>query len=197
VVLALVGEAFFNQAADMYATRYPSGSGDLNDFGGNLGDFLTEWPPSAPLVYLPDVAKLEWAVESAFHAADAGPLDLQALAAVSPESLSSLRFDMHPTSRIVDSAYPILRIWQVNQPGYSRDQSVQLDVGGGALLVIRRNTGVELEALSRGDLSLLQDLAGGKSLGEAHMRALEVEPALDLSAFLQRHVLSGTLVAFR
>ena len=197
VVLALVGEAFFDRAAEVYAARYPSRSGDLNDFGGQLGDFLAEWPPSAHLVYLRDVAKLEWAMESAFHAADATPLDLQALAAVSPDTFSKLRFDLHPASRIVDSPYPILRIWEVNQPGYSGDQTVQLDAGGDALLVIRRDSAVELEALSPGELVLLQDLARGKSLGEAHVHAIEAEPALDLSALLRRHVLGGTLVGFR
>jgi hypothetical protein len=197
VVLGLVGEAFFDRAAEVYAARYPSRSGDLNDFGGQLGDFLAEWPPSAHLVYLRDVAKLEWAMESAFHAADAAPLDLQALAAVSADMFSTLRFDLHPASRIVDSPYPILRIWEVNQPGYNGDQTVQLDAGGDALLVIRRDSAVELEPLSPGELVLLQDLAGGKSLGEAHVHALEAEPALDLSGFLQRHVLGGTLASFR
>ena len=62
--------------------------------------------------YLPDVAKLEWAMDSVFHAADAVPLDLQALAAVPPEVFATLRFDLHPASRIVCSPYPILRIWR-------------------------------------------------------------------------------------
>ena len=85
----------------------------------------------------------------------------------------------------------------MNQPGYNGDQTVQLDAGGDALLVIRRDSAVELEPLSPGELVLLQDLAGGKSLGEAHVHALEAEPALDLSEFLQRHVLGGTLASFR
>jgi hypothetical protein len=195
VILALVGEPFFVHAADAYAARYPSRSGDLNDFGGELGDFLAQWPPSAQLVYLPDVAKLEWAMESVFHAADAAPLDLQALAAVAPEVVATLRFDLHPASRIICSRYPILRIWQVNQPGFTANQSVQLDAGGDSLLVIRRSSAVELERLSPGELALLQGLAEGVSMAEAHTRAVQADPELDLSAFLQHHALGGTLVA--
>jgi hypothetical protein len=196
VIHALVGEPFFNRAADAYASRYPSRSGDLNDFGGELGEFLAQWPPSAQLVYLPDVAKLEWAMESVFHAADAAPLDLQALAAVPPEVFATLRFDLHPASRIVCSPYPILRIWQVNQPGFTADQSVRLDAGEDALLVVRRSSGVQLERLSPGELELLQCLAAGVFIADAHTRALQADPELDLSAFLQHHVLGGTLVAF-
>jgi hypothetical protein len=193
VILGLVGEPFFSRAADTYASRCPSRTGDLNDFGGELGDFLAQWPPAAQLVYLADVAKLEWAMESAFHAADAAPLDLQALAAVPPEIFSTLRFDLHPASRIVRSPYPILRIWQVNQPGFTGDQSVQLDAGGDSLLVIRRGATVELERLSPGELALLEGLAEGMSLAEAYTHALQAEPELDLSVFLQHHVLGGTL----
>jgi hypothetical protein len=195
VILRLVGEPFFDRAADTYAARYPSRSGDLNDFGGELGEFLAEWPASAQLVYLADVAKLEWAMERAFHAADPAPLDLQALAAVPPEVFAAMRFDLHPASRIVCSPYPILSIWQVNQPGFAGDQSVQLDAGGESLLVIRRDSAVELERLSPGEPVLLQGLAAGMSLAEAHANAVRAEPELDLSAFLQHHVLGGTLVA--
>jgi len=197
VVLALVGEAFFNHACDAYALQQPSRSGDLNDFGGEFGDFLGGWSPAAQLMYLPDVARLEWAVEQVFHAADADGLDLHALALVPQEELRNLRFELHPASGIVCSPYPILRIWQVNQPGFSGSQTVEFHAGGDALLVIRRDATVELERLAAGELSLLRALAADHTLAQAHAQALEADPGLDLAALLQRHVLSGTLVAFR
>ena len=46
-----------------------------------------------------------------------------------------LRLD--PSCRLVASAFPILRIWQVNQPDYEGDDRVDLDAGGDALLVRR------------------------------------------------------------
>jgi hypothetical protein len=196
VVLSLVGEAFFNRAADTYTTNCPSHSGDLNDFGGKFGDFLAGWSPAASLPYLPEVARLEWAVERVFHAAEHSPLDLTALAAVSQEALPALRFELHPASRIVCSPYPIMRIWRVNQAGYEGDQSVNLDAGGDAVLVIRRDASVELEPLSPGASTLLQALAADLTVAQAHARALEADPELDLTALLQHHVLSGTLVAF-
>ena len=197
VVLALVGELFFDRAADAYTSSYPSRSGDLNDFGGEFSDFLAGWPPAAPLTYLPDVARLEWAVERVFHAAEHPPLDLTALAAVPQQGLSELRFVLHPASRIVRSPYPILRIWQVNQIGFNGDQSVSLDTGGDTVLVIRRDATVELERLSPGASTLLQALAADLTLAQAHARALEADPELDLAAHLQHHVLGRTLVAFR
>jgi hypothetical protein len=197
VVLALVGEPFFHSAADTYAVRHSSRSGDLNDFGGEFAAFLASWPPVAQLTYLTDIARLEWAMERAVHAADAAPLDLQALAAVPEAELPLLHFELHPASDIVCSPYPILRIWQVNQSGFTGNQTVNLHAGGDAVLVIRQGTSVELVRLCAGELALLQALATDAPLAQAHARTREVEPEIDLAAFLQRHVLGGTLVAFR
>lgn len=197
VVLALVGGAFFNRAAEDYVLHHASRSGDLNDFGGAFGDFLAGWVPAAQLVYLPDVARLEWAIERVFHAADAPPLDLHALGKVPQPALPKLRFKLHPASRIVRSLYPILRIWRVNQPGFSGDQAVHLDAGGEDLLVIRRGTAVDIERLSPGELALIEALAAGLPLGQAHASVQEAEAGLDLAALLQRHILGGTLIAFR
>ena len=196
VVLALVGAPFFNRAADEYASRHPSRSGDLNDFGGAFGDFLAGWAPAAGLAYLPDVARLEWAIERVFHAADAPPLDLHALGEVAQAALPELRFKLHPASCVVRSRYPILRIWQVNQPGFSGDQTVHLDAGGDDLLVIRRGAAVEVERLSPGELALIESLAADLPLGPAHLRAREAEAGIDLGTLLQRHVLGGTLIEF-
>lgn len=197
VVLALVGEPFFHSAADTYAVRHPSRSGDLNDFGGEFGHFLADWPPAAQLTYLTDIARLEWAVERAVHAPDAPALELQALAAVPEEDLPLLHFDLHPASGIVCSPYPILRIWQVNQSGFTGNQTVDLHAGGDAVLVIRRGASVELVRLCPGELALLQALAVDVPLAQAHAHGQEIEPDIDLAVFLQRHVLGGTLVAFR
>jgi len=197
VVLALVGEAFFDQAADRYALSHPSRSGDLNDFGGEFGDFLAGWGPATQLAYLHDVARLEWAIERVFNAADAKLLDLQALAAVPRDTLPTLSFELHPASRVVRSPYPIRRIWEVNQPGFSGDRTVHLDAGEDALLVIRRNAVVELERLSPGELALIEALATDLPLGQAWGRARDAEAGLNLAALLQHHVLGGTLVAFR
>jgi hypothetical protein len=135
-------------------------------------------------------------VERSFHAADAGPLDLRALAAVPQDVLPTLRFELHPASCIVCSPYPILRIWQVNQAGFSGDQRVDLHGGGDALLVIRRNETVELEPLSAGERVLLQAMAAGLPLAQAYAQAEQAGLELDLALFLQRHVLGHTLVAF-
>jgi hypothetical protein len=124
------------------------------------------------------------------------PLDLSALAAVSPEQYGEIRFRLHPASRLLTSPYPVLRIWAVNQEGFEGDQTVDLTECGVKLLVIRRGLDVMIESLGEGECALLQALAAELPFAQACTAALAVQPDVDLTAVLQDHVLRGTLVGF-
>ena len=197
VVRRLVGAPFFNAAVDAFVRAYPSRHGDVNRYGGELPGFLAAYAPARDLPYLPDVARLEWAIDQAAIAADARQLDLDALAAVPAESFESLRFVLNPSAHFVASPYPVLRIWQVSQDGFEGDDMVDLGAGGDSLLVLRGAGGVTIERLSPGEHALLIALAGGAGLGEAAARAAAKEEGFDLTRALRHHVAAQTLVAFR
>lgn len=196
VIDRLVGEPFFKHAARQYIHRYPSHVGNLHDFGEYFADFLAILPETRELVYLPDVAHLEWAYHWVFHAADRAPLDPSRLTQVPIQKYLELSFQLHPASRLLASDYPILRIWEVNQQEYEGNQAVDLGEGEVKLLVIRRELDVTFEPLSDGEFALLHALNENRAFADACDAALAVEPTIDLGHCLQRHVVSGTLVDF-
>ncbi len=197
VLQRLVGEEFFRSACRIYVRRYPSISGDLHEFGGEFPAFLGEFPPAAQLVYLPDVARLEWCVHRVFHAADHPPLSVERLATIAPSDYEALRFEFHPACRLLSSDFPVHRIWQVNQADYRGDQCVDLAQGDCRLLVCRGSDGIEIHPLTPGEFALLEALAGDTPLASAAALANEVEPELDLGEHLQHHIARSTLVDFR
>src|SRR4029453_7123257 len=71
VVRELTGVPFFDAAVDAFVLAHPSTGGDLNVYGDAFASFLATYPHAAPLPYLPDVARLEWAMDEAHRAADA------------------------------------------------------------------------------------------------------------------------------
>src|SRR5262245_28084906 len=71
VVKRLTGATFFDAAIDAFVAAHPPVSGDLNDYGERLGGFLGRYAPAVDLPYLPDVARLEWAIDEANRADDA------------------------------------------------------------------------------------------------------------------------------
>ncbi len=197
VVERLVGAEFFAHAARAYVRDVPSRSGNLHDYGAAFPDYLAQLPGAAELAYLPDVARLEWACQEVFHAAEAEPLELEALAAVPPERYGELCLCLHPASRLLVSHFPVFRIWQVNQEGYRGEDTVDLGMGGVRLLVIRRGIETEIEELSTGEYALLAALREERPLAMACDAALAVEPALDLAASLCAQIARRTVVGLR
>ncbi len=196
VVARLVGEEFFRYAADQYIHQHPSTSGNLHDFGGRFAAFLTAFTPAATLPYLPDVARLEWAYHRVFHAAEHAPLPVDQLAQVPPVQHGHLIFGLHPATRLLESEYPVLRIWQANQPG-AADEQIDLREGGDRLLVFRRGLDIEFKRLSNGEYILLRAFSFERRFAEASAAALEAEPQLDLAETLRQHGVLGTVTSFR
>ena len=200
VVQRLVGAPFFNATVDGFVRAHASISGDLNVYGDEFGNFLADYPHARDLPYLPDVARLEWAIDEAQRAADcarAPETVLAALGAVAPEDFVSVRFAVDPSCRLVVSPFPILRIWQVNQPDHQGDDTVDLVAGADALLIRRETTGVSLSQLAPGEHAFVGAIVAGAPLGAALEAAQAAGVAFDLGAMLRKHIASGTIVGVR
>jgi hypothetical protein len=199
VVLKLVGKSFFNEAADRYAEAHPSTSGDLHDYGGRFGDFLQTYAHASELKYLPDVARLEWAMHEAFHAEDVKPLQMAKLAAVAPEDYGNLQFAVAPWVRLIDTAWPILAIWEANQGDGDLPDDFDLHAGGDWLMVRRDGFECTIDWLEESDFQLLQACMAGATLAQAMDEPAIVELE-DQSAYLlgalQRFVPTGVLYDF-
>ncbi|MEO8506269.1 MAG: DNA-binding domain-containing protein [Betaproteobacteria bacterium] len=196
VTRALTGAPFFAAAADAFALAQPSASGDLNSYGAEFPAFLAADPPARELPYVADVARLEWAVDDAYRAADGGgdvERTLAALATVAADELASLRLALDPSCRLLRSPYPLLRIWQVHQPGDTADPHVAFDTGADYLLVRRADGAIVIERLPAGDHAWLSALRDGADLAQALDAALAVDAAFDLAAAMRTHFGSGTL----
>jgi hypothetical protein len=196
VVERLVGEGFFRYAANRYIHQYPSQSGDLTDYGDRFPTFLETFEPAAQLVYLPDMARLEWAYHQAYHAAGHAPLDIIRLQSVDPARYEQLMFRLHPSARLLTSRYPVQQIWQVSQAEFTGDQSVDINSGGVLMLLIRSKPDVEMQTLIPAEFAFLQALADNAGFATACEKALETQPDFDVTGCFQKHVLQETLVDF-
>jgi hypothetical protein len=196
VVQALVGGGSFGAAVDAFVRACPSHRGDVNRYGGELAHFLAGYAPAQALSYLPDLARLEWAIDQANIAGEAGMLDFDALAAVPPDTLGGLRFTLHPSARLLASSHPIFRIWQAHQPGRTHDERVDRAHGAEALLVLRGPHGVVVHRLASGVHAFLLALGDNATLDEAVERALAEDAGFELGEALRIHVGQGTIVAF-
>ena len=196
-VRRLVGEEYFAAVCHDYIERHRSTQGDLHAFGRAFPDFLRRLPALEGVPYVVDVAHLEWACDEVYHAAESDPLDVRALSRVEPEEYGNLRFRIHPAVRLLASDYPVFRIWQTNQAGWTGDQTVRLDEGADQLLIRRDGMEVFVERLTAGEFLLLDALASGVTLAAAYERVLAAGETLSLDARLSARIADSTLVGFR
>jgi len=196
VVRRIVGAGCFHAAVDAYVAIHPSRSGDLNGYGGTFGDFLAGHPAVSDLPYLPDVARLEWKIDEANLAADSitdPDSVLRALAGCPGDRLPSLLLRVDATCRMIESPFPLLRIWQVNQPGYDGEMSVDFAAGPDRLRIRRERLGVALERIAGGDFAWLAALSTGANLAAAIAAAQHADATFDLGGGLHRFIGDGTI----
>jgi hypothetical protein len=183
VLRRLVGDEFFDALARVYGRAHPAVDPDLNRFGDVLPDFLAGFAPAADYPYLPDVARLEWAVHEAWFAPDAdGPP--ATLAGLAPDAFEAARAVLHPSLRLHASPWATAALWHAHQDGGPDFPDVlRADTHA---LVLRPRFDVRVEAIGAAEHAALSRLARRDTFGAALDAAFDVDGDFDVAAHLRR-----------
>src|SRR5471032_1921347 len=114
-VQALVGTDFFRSLARAFVGHALPVQPVLAEYGADFPVFIADYAPARDLPYLADVARLDWALNLAFHAPIEDRLQAADLSAVPAERLPSLSIALAVGSVLVSSRYPLDRIWEISQ----------------------------------------------------------------------------------
>lgn len=192
VIERLVGADFFRAMALVFVAEHPPTSPVLAWYGEAFPDFLAEFAPASDLVYLPDVARLEWLRNSAFHATDASTTGLERLASADGGQLTGVTMTLHPAARWIASDYPIVSIWDTNT-----NDDVVCPIGprsgGEVALVTRPSLDVLVVSVPKGTDRFAAALASGATLGVAAASASREVPDFDLAVAISCLFRSGAV----
>jgi hypothetical protein len=198
-VRRLVGAEFFEAVAYQFIGAHPPSSAYLNDYGVQFPAFVAQQRQARALHYLPDVARLEWAVNRALHAQDAAALDLSALAALDPASIAAVRFVPHGGVAVLELDTPADAIWRaVLDEDDAAMRSLDLSAGPVWLLVGRERDGVQVRRIAPVAARFSARLFAGEPL-QAALDALAdgTEAGAELPAVLADHLASGRLIGWQ
>jgi hypothetical protein len=184
-----VGAARFDSMAGTFIRQNPPRAPQLFAYGDGLATYLDRAADFADEPHVADLARLEWARVEAYFSADAVPLAAEVLAEVAEDRYPTLRFRLHPATRLVAACHPVHRLWD------NPTEPADLTGAGQTLLVVRPGYEVSHVVLSRGDAALVGALVEGETLGRAAERAVAEDPALDLRNVLFDHLQRGTFQA--
>ncbi len=208
----LVGNDFFDGAALLFIVQHPPCAAYLDGYGADFPPFLRGFQPAAALEYLADVARLEWAVNRAIHAADVEPFDFKRLEALPPEDQVRVCFVPHPSITLLCADYPVDVIWRGVLGGDDATlAAVDLEAGPVCLLVERGAAGVEVSRLDTAAWHFAAALCEGRPLADVFAACLNptlpgsagVPPALPgrvgsgHEVWLAEHLAAGRFIDFR
>lgn len=203
VLEQLVGEdAFSMLARDLWHTAPPT-RGDVAQWGEGLAALIQSIPELAEEAYLPDVARVEWALHQAATAAN-GLADFATLALLTQHDPAALTLQLAPGTVLINSTYPVASIVAAHLY-----DSPSFDVLGQKLraaepesaLIWRRGLRPMTSLCTAAEATFLEQLLAGKSL----LAALEASETLlsehavpfDFSAWLTHAAQSGLLLGAR
>jgi hypothetical protein len=191
VLRALLGAAFFRGMAGVYLRRHPPSSPLMMFFGEAMPAFLESFELVRHLGYLPDIARLELALRHSYHAADAAPIDPALLQSVAPERLMRARLRLAPALRLLRSAWPIVTIWRMHQPGGGPSPDMRAEDA----LLTRPGFDPAVSLLPPGGAAFISTLQRGETFGDALGAAEEEFHNFNLVAVLELLLKGGAIIA--
>lgn len=175
VLSQLLGEDDFAALATAYIRAHDSTYRSIRYYGDALSQFLAQEPTYAAAPVLAELARWEWAMTQAFDAADAAALDVSAMASVSPEHWSELRFAWHPSIRRLQLLWNVPQIWSAStQETPPPEPSLAADPG--QWLMWRRDAELEIyfRSLTASEAAALDTARSGGSFGQLCERLCEL-----------------------
>jgi hypothetical protein len=180
-IVALLGDDFFRAMALFFVEITAAHSANLNEDGANFADFIAQFPPTAPYPYLPDCARLDWALHCAHFSLDCSALTAAQFVAIVGDSqqLAKLQLHFHPSMHLLQSSWAIDDIWRMHH-GASAPSDWQCAQN---ILVWRKpQFGEETKQVSDSDAAVIAALMAGQRLGAS--LGFATTP-FDLSAYLK------------
>lgn len=184
-VRALVGTDFFRSLARAFVGQSLPAQPVLAEYGAGFPTFIAGYEAARDLPYLADVARLDWALNFAFHALPGNRLSGADLSAIPAERLPSMSLALAAGAVLISSPYPLDCIWETSQPG-AADVTVDLNAGTSHLLVLRQPQDAAFVSLTAGEAAFVAALVEGGSLELAAGAAFQADPAFDLSTSFAR-----------
>jgi hypothetical protein len=192
VMSQLIGEENFAFLARDFWQTHPPALGDLAQWGEPLAAYVAQAPQLADLPFLPDVARIEWALHVCAGAADRTQ-DAASFAGLADGDPNALWFSLAPGACALVSAYPAAAITLAHKGQGSLDAAFDLLKQGVAqtALVWRQGYAPRLRVLHAHEVAFTQALLAGQALANA----LDVAHAsFDFSHWLAANVQSGLVL---
>ena len=164
-VLPLVmGDEAFDALANAYIDAHPSNHYSLRWYGHQLCDFMAANHALLDHPAMLDLARMEWALRTAFDAAPAALLTSEALAAVPAQEWADLQFALHPSVQLLELHWAVGPIWHALKSAL--DEVAPPEALEHHLLVWRLGMNTQWKTLSKTETDFVKGLQAHRTFGQ-------------------------------
>ena len=200
VCLELVGTEFFGRTAHSFIDQAPPTSPFLADYGAGFVSHLAEHPALQDMLWIVEVAKLEWARHTAWHTVNQPASDFADLEGLNEEQQAELRFQLPASARLLSSSTPIHAIWLAHQTEVYPDKlafdAIDLQQAE-QVLIFREGRRLHQITLSNDDMQFLNAVQKQATMGELAEQFVEQLPWLFSAAMQEGWIHSFSTEAIR
>jgi hypothetical protein len=182
-VTRLIGAATMQGVATRFLLQHPPRQPCVAEYGSGFASHLESEPLADDLPYLPDLARLDWALNRARIAPDEAPFTAQDLSALSLEQLGALRVAPHPSLTLLVSSFALPHLHQAVHRSALEAVTVA-EHSSSRLMIWRQHREVKIAAVSADAFAGAQALAESVPLSEACENLQQTEFAEFLAHFL-------------
>ncbi|MFN7572393.1 MAG: putative DNA-binding domain-containing protein [Betaproteobacteria bacterium] len=193
-----LGDEDFAALADAYIDAHPSRRPSIRWFGDALADFAAAQPDVLPHPALADLARMEWALSTAFDADDEPPLSVAALSQAPVSDWPQLWFSPHPSTRLLRLRWAVEPVWRALSADENAATSLPAE-NDHSLLIWRQGLQTQWRSVEAAEAVLLAACLAGESFADLCERAAAsaTDPAAAMAGYLRLWVEAGVLAAAR
>ncbi|GIU25576.1 DNA-binding domain-containing protein [Shewanella sp. MBTL60-007] len=183
VCQAVVGETCFTQLVRGYEQQHPLSNSNLNRYGRHfpqwLAHELSQHEAFKDLLYLPELAQLEWLLNQSYYAMD---LDgfmqppncrLELLATLDEQAQQQAALLLRPDLALLSCHYPVQNVW--NRHNAQLNSAEVIGSGISYLVIHREGFKAQFSVIDKALMQLLSAIFAGQTLAQM------ADSALDLS----------------
>ena len=201
VLAILLGEGDFDRLASRYIDAHESTFFSIRYYGDAMAEFLASETDYSRAPLLAELARWEWAMAAAFDAADAEPIETEALGQIPPEDWAELCFDWSASVQVLDLEWNVPELWKAVTEEAAEHPEPSVLATAASWLIWRRDLQIYFRLLSPQEAAAVAASRAGHSFGELCLALCEhleeTAAARQAAAFLRGWVESGLIVRTR
>lgn len=165
VCTQLLGERVFEGFVRAWIDQHPPTTPYLADYGDTLPEAIRTEAAFADVVWVADVARLEWARQHAWHSPNQAASDLAALAMLDEAQQAAVTFALSPSASLVQSPWAIYAIWAAHQADSTLSLAAIDLQQATQLIILRQGRSLLQQPLTSLQYDFLHAIADHASLG--------------------------------